>query len=527
MPLYAFGSNGSGQLGIGHAQDVATPTPCLFRDSSGRAVHVAGAARLRGGGTIVGSERAPYAAACRAGENGKEEEGEEAEEEEEEEAEEEEEDDDDVPVKIAAGGNHTLLLFASGRAFAAGAVGEALFAAGRPVAETGGPPRDATQDRNLPPTHTLFRQIAFADPASGQRVVDRFADLAATWDASFFLAAATHQPDSSATEPAASPQRLYVHGAGAKGELGLGPGVTSTRGAVVRAPCFPPPAGLRVRAMHACVGHVAVALSDGSVCGWGAARKGQLGEQAAAAGKVAWAPTRVCGPEAAAVAVACGREFTIVVSARDDAAPDVEGGGQGKMACAEGTARLRYFGPRGVQDRWALSSSAHLADGSARLHLGSLVAASWHTVYLLPTPDHEPRQRAACRGGLMAWGRNDRGQVPPPGADADADADAATTLVDIAAGSEHVLALTARGQVLAAGWGEHGNCGPQTDSDGDVKGRWAAVDIELDNVTARQNGEVVIGVGAGCATSWIITRRLAAGAGLRECVRTAPSSGDV
>jgi hypothetical protein len=30
MRLFAFGSNGSGQLGIGHEEDVPTPTQCLF-----------------------------------------------------------------------------------------------------------------------------------------------------------------------------------------------------------------------------------------------------------------------------------------------------------------------------------------------------------------------------------------------------------------------------------------------------------------------------------------------------------------
>lgn len=32
MSLFAFGSNGSGQLGIGHDEDVSVPTRCLFEE---------------------------------------------------------------------------------------------------------------------------------------------------------------------------------------------------------------------------------------------------------------------------------------------------------------------------------------------------------------------------------------------------------------------------------------------------------------------------------------------------------------
>jgi alpha-tubulin suppressor-like RCC1 family protein len=66
--LFSLGSNGSGQLGIGHQEDVSSPQPCIFDEASSLQ-------RL--------------------------------------------EPDDEI-VKVVAGGNHTLVLFASGAVFAAG-----------------------------------------------------------------------------------------------------------------------------------------------------------------------------------------------------------------------------------------------------------------------------------------------------------------------------------------------------------------------------------------------------------------------
>ncbi|PYH87670.1 hypothetical protein BO71DRAFT_489381, partial [Aspergillus ellipticus CBS 707.79] len=36
MPLYAFGSNGSGQLAIGHDEDTSVPAKCLFEDDTNK-----------------------------------------------------------------------------------------------------------------------------------------------------------------------------------------------------------------------------------------------------------------------------------------------------------------------------------------------------------------------------------------------------------------------------------------------------------------------------------------------------------
>ena len=104
------------------------------------------------------------------------------------------------------------------------------------------------------------------------------------------------------------------------------------------------------------------------------------------------------------------------------------------------------------------------------------IAASWGSIYVLKDS-----------GELVAWGRDDHGQLPPPGL---------PPIEMISAGSEHCLAVTKAGKVLAWGWGEHGNCGEPTDANGDVKGRWNEIEV-LGTVDR---------VFAGCATSFISTK---------------------
>jgi protein ATS1 len=198
------------------------------------------------------------------------------------------------------------------------------------------------------------------------------------------------------------------------------------------------------------MGHTAVVLSNGEVYGWGAVRKGQLG-QAAALKKVIWSPEKVDSVPFPTKGVACGREFTVITGPQESGDYTILGSG-----------------------KWSIISSA------PQTVKGKSVFTSWHGVYI-----HEPNL------SITAWGRNDRGQLPPP------------TLVQvsqIAVGSEHVVALLPdQKTVVAFGWGEHGNCGPETDSQGNVNGRWNEVPLPADD-NAR-----IVGVGAGCATSWIIT----------------------
>lgn len=253
---------------------------------------------------------------------------------------------------------------------------------------------------------------------------------AATWDASIFVSTKDNS--------------ISVCGTGQRGELGLGPSTTNSS-FVTSMLNFPPPS-TEVIDLAACMGHVVVVLSNGDVWGWGNGQQGQLGEPA----EVVWQPRRFMNVPFKAVRAVCGKDFTTIFGDPD----------QGKVA---------LFGVR-KRDRFGIKANTPETVPKWRD-----VQATWGGIYVLTEA-----------GSLIAWGRDDHGQLPPEGL---------PTVSVIAAGSEHILALTTRGKVLAWGWGEHGNCGEPVDEQKDVKGRWNELAFE----------GVAVGIGGGCATSWIFT----------------------
>ena len=237
---------------------------------------------------------------------------------------------------------------------------------------------------------------------------------------------------------------VWMCGTGNGGELGLGAGI-STVSTLQRLPSFPP-AGAYVVDLASGMAHTVAVLSTGEVYGWGKGRKGQLGEPV----QEQWEPRKIEGIDFTATKAVCGKDFTLVVG-------DSE------------TDHLVLLGPS-RNDRFGVKANApHTLAGWKD------VAASWGSIYVL---NHS--------SGILGWGRNDHGQLPPDGL---------PSIEAIAAGSEHCLALTKDGKVLAWGWGEHGNCGKPTDEQGDVKARWNEL-----GVPARATK-----VFAGCATSFIET----------------------
>ncbi|KAK5741538.1 alpha tubulin suppressor [Elasticomyces elasticus] len=275
------------------------------------------------------------------------------------------------------------------------------------------------------------------DDSHGQNVMRylreidrRVSQLSATWNASMLLLQSG---------------KVLVCGEGSSGELGLGPEVSDAAQAQM-IPNFPPDDTTIIQ-ITSCMAHTVAVLSNGEVWGWGNGRQGQLGEPT----EIVWSPRLVQGLAFSAAKAVCGKDFTCVFGDRRKA---------GQVA---------IFGLK--RDRFNL-----------RLSLPSMavpgwkdVVASWGSVYILRDD-----------GELLGFGRNDHGQLPPPGL---------PPIEAIAAGSEHCLALTKAGRVLAWGWAEHGNCGDPTDSNGDVKGHWNGIDV-LGSARA---------VFAGCATSFIAT----------------------
>ncbi|PFH63285.1 hypothetical protein XA68_14937 [Ophiocordyceps unilateralis] len=258
--------------------------------------------------------------------------------------------------------------------------------------------------------------------------------IAAMWEASLVAARDVH----------GRVTRLFSFGLGTKGELGAGE-------LIVRMPIANafkdfPPADTEIVCLAACMGHAVVVISNGDAYGWGNCRKMQIGHPAA----LVHSPRKIHDIGFSVARAVCAKEATCFFGRPE-------------------SGHIRVMG----SDKWHLCSQA-----PATAPAWADVGAGWGNFYILGKD-----------GSLLGWGRDDHGQLPPPGL---------PRLVKFAAGSEHVVALSEQGEALSWGWGEHGNCGPQVER-GDVKGRWNVI------ASARfmPTGCRIHGVGAGCATSWI------------------------
>jgi protein ATS1 len=259
---------------------------------------------------------------------------------------------------------------------------------------------------------------------------------AATWEATIVTRLDSERNNTS----------VYSFGVGMKGELGLGELIIRTP-APSRVPDFPP-AGTVVVDLAACMGHALAVLSNGDVYGWGNGRKGQLGAPEA----IVHSPRKISGIDFKVARAVCGKDFSCFMGGPEDP-------------------RVLLLG----SDKFGIKTCfPAIADGWKDIR------ASWGNVYALKQD-----------GGLESWGRDDHGQMVPPGLPG---------ISKIAVGSEHVLALDEEGNVLTWGWGEHGNCGPQVEKGGDVKGRWNMVA----STKFMPPGSKILNIGAGCATSWIV-----------------------
>lgn len=249
---------------------------------------------------------------------------------------------------------------------------------------------------------------------------------AATWEASVLV----------------SEDRVLSCGTGNHGELGQGDNIKESPWPQ-RIPKFPPP-DTRVVDIAACMSHIVAILDNGEVYGWGNGRKGQLGEPPG----IVWSPRKIEGIPFHAVRVTCGREFTYVAGHPREGTHIVLG-----------------------SDKYSVKSGApeKITD---YIDIGS----GWSSIYVL-----------LKSGSIVAWGRNNHGQMPPKDL---------PPIDFMSAGSEHVLARTKDGKVVAWGWGEHGNCGKPTDTSGNVVDRWNEIPVK---------GRVKL-IASGCATSFVITQ---------------------
>lgn len=240
---------------------------------------------------------------------------------------------------------------------------------------------------------------------------------------------------------------VYAFGSGPNGELGAR---VEQSHIPQKLHSFPPP-DTSIVGIASGVRHTVTVLSNGEVYGWGNGRKGQLGHVNE---DIIRTPQRISGLTFKAKQATCGREFTYIVG--DPAESDHQ-----------------FLG----SEKWGLKSDAPQVPWSQSLTRKQL-GSSWCGISVLDSS-----------GKVISWGRNDRGQLGPEGL---------PPIKQLAVGSEHSLALTESGQLLAWGWGEHGNCGSSIDEAGNVKDGWQKISLQ----SLITNGEV-LGLGAGCATSFI------------------------
>ena len=305
--LFALGSNGSGQLGIGHKEDVSVPKQVLF-------------------------EHHPAAG--------------------------------DEIAQVVAGGNHTILVTRSGKAYWSGDPSSGACGVVTGISDAD-PPK--------------FREVALSttesDHPSGFVV-----HAACTWDSSVFV---LRDPEGKAT-------RVYTCGGGSAQE--------SAPSLLIDFP----PAGSEIRSLAAGFRHVVAVLDNGTVYGWGNGRRGQLGVlegDAADARSVVRRPVQIQGLPFPVFGAACCQYATCLMA-------------------EPGDGRVHVLGA----DKWALRSDAPPAVPNWKT-----LTAGWGGVYVLKydgvleawgrgdhgqlPPPGIPRIDAVAAGSEHVVARTDAGDV--------------------------------------------------------------------------------------------------------------------
>jgi alpha-tubulin suppressor-like RCC1 family protein len=437
--IWALGSNSYGQLGTGNREDkVWEPTKCIFADPEEA--------------NIILKPR-EYRA-----------------------------------IKVVAGGNHTILLYPDGRAFAAGQNHDGrcgLPACDEPI--------------------TKFTRVRFAASESNERILDRFYDVAATWEATMFLA----------SYRAPGKDELWSCGSGARGELGLGLNVTRST-----TPKLAWQSSIRMVALAARFRHVVALLQDSTLVGCGVGKNGQLGPRVTHTQwtlEPCWHPACMQEPSSsvkilgtrcadgsmqyshrerspANCIVCCGNKFTLVLAPASD--------------CLTGENVAVYFGHDDGPEEFKFRSRA------TRLNKAAAGASNLYFLH--------------CRGILEIDGPNQFGQHLYPLTVANRYG-----VTDVIAGTEHAAAnfLTSgpgekpfgrynsregekdpvreefderrldsgHGRVIVWGWPDHGNCGK---ADFDGKNYSLAAGYNLLEIKGEPGLQAI---GAGAATTFLVS----------------------
>jgi len=321
MVLFALGSNGSGQLGIGHKEDVSVPKQVLLPED------------MDASATIT---------------------------------------------RVAAGGNHTVLLTDAGELFWAG------------DATSGACGRVSAEQKTV---ESQFCPIKLTDSTGESFKVGL---VAATWETTVITRLDSQGRNTS----------VYSFGAGQKGELGLGELIIRTP-APSKIADFPPE-GTEVVDLAACMGHAVAVISNGDVYGWGNGRKGQLGAPDA----VVNSPRKIEGVGFRVVRAVCGKDFTVLFGGPDD--PQAQFLGSEKFGIKEalpttaedwkdvraGWGNVYVLQSDGVLQSWGRNDHGQMVPANLP-RVSKMAVGSEHALVL----DDE--------GNVLTWGWGEHGNCGP------------------------------------------------------------------------------------------------------------------
>ncbi|KAA6412534.1 MAG: hypothetical protein FRX48_03525 [Lasallia pustulata] len=308
--LFAFGSNGSGQLGITGTEDVSSPTRCVYHQS-----HIP-----------------------------------------------------KLPLRVAAGGNHTLVLMSAGDMYATGSNDHGRI--------------------GLPKSLVAVESFNYVPPPEKDC---KFRFCSATWEASILIT---------------TDNIIYTCGVGNKGELGQGVG--STTSPLPQQLSGFPPVATEVVDLSSCVGHTVAVLSNGEAYAWGNGRKGQLGEPSA----VVWSPRKIAGLHFKVIRAVCGREFTHLLGDPKYGQHAVLGADKWNVVSSAPSSILGWkdivaswgslyvLNTTGTLLSWGRNDHGQLAPGALPL-IAKIAAGSEHCLAL------------TWSGELLAWGWGEHGNCGP------------------------------------------------------------------------------------------------------------------
>ncbi|KAK6453747.1 regulator of chromosome condensation 1/beta-lactamase-inhibitor protein II [Scheffersomyces xylosifermentans] len=255
---------------------------------------------------------------------------------------------------------------------------------------------------------------------------------------------------------------VYVCGLGNKGELGLGKSIR--RAELTQLPFSVPKKENSNKfcnqdlVLKSSLNHTVIKLPNNEFVGWGNCRKGQLGSTASTSnGKpesVFWEPRVLDFGKNTddIVDFDVGREFTVLAKNNE----------------------VKVFGK--LSSEVSVKEGVHLVD----------IKSMWSSVHLLV------RDIKTDLLSIQSFGNNSHGQLYPV-------YESHPQVLHFTTGSEHGLLVSAENEVLAWGWGEHGNCGIQQkiQSDGE--------NVTFDYLNQVFSGKPKISsVFGGCATSWVV-----------------------